>query len=257
MGLLGGARLVTIDSGGNTTDSITRTTSSVSTAEALPPLDLSNMAKWNWGGTWVASEWNNANSPIPWRYARVQKNTNGETRFVLNNKGAPQLQGGGGTMAHDKGVWEVDVTLPQLRDGLVVAPLWLYNSKTRDEIDFEFAGKKGLDVTIHHYVNGKHFHKTVRKFAGTDFSNRRVHLAIKLDTAAGIADMMVDGQLVHRFGRQWLGYFTESPMKPWIEMWAANPNNSGFVQWVGKWQPLALNQNLTMVVRGYRYSQVP
>ena len=77
--------------------------------------------------------------------------------------------------------------------------------------------------------------------------------AIKADIPAGWAEMYVEGQMVHRFTRDQLGFFVTGPTRPVIEMWAARDNHPGFVQWLGRWQPLPAGQKLTMTVHGYRY----
>lgn len=219
---------------------------------SLPPLDLADMRLWNWHGKWHASQWDHAASPIPWRHNRIKQKKNGDTVLVLDERGAPQLQAVSGIDWEPKGLWEVDVTLPEMRDGLIVAPLWLYDSRSKDEFDFEFAGRKGLDVSIHTYRNGKHLTKTVRAIHG-DFSGRRMRLGIRLDTERGIADMLVDGERVHRFDEDELGYFTRNGVKPFIEMWATKPTR-GFISWTGRWRSLGKGQRLKMYIHGYRYT---
>lgn len=226
----------------------------LTTATPLPLLDLTGMRLWDYAKPWHASEWNHAASPIPWRYNRVSILPDGKVNFVLDATGAPQLQGVNGMVAQTKGKWEVDVTLPLLRDGLVVAPLWIYNENSRDEIDFEFAGRKGLDVTMHVYPGGVYRKSTKRLFAGQDLSGMRMRLAIDLDVGAGTARMLVNGQEVHRFSRSVSGFFLTTAMRPRIEMWAANPNNADFVNWVGKWQPLAPGRTLRMTINGYKFT---
>jgi hypothetical protein len=223
-------------------------------ASALPPLDLSDMRLWNWNGKWHASEWANANSPLPWRYSRVSQPAKADTVFSLDAGGAPQLQAQGGIAAAASGLWESEVTVPRLRDGLIVAPLWLYDPGSRDEIDFEFAGRKGLDVSIHAWPGGVHKTQTVRLFAGQDLSGKRLRFGIRVNQNAGTAEMLVNGALVQRWERARLGYFPSKPLKPWIEMWAANPSNSGFVQWAGRWTGLASGEKIQMTVHGYRYT---
>lgn len=221
---------------------------------ALPPLDLSNMRLWNYAGNWHASEWGNALSFTPWRYSRVVKATNGDVRFTLDATGAPELKAEAGIRAAKDGLWEADVTLPALRDGLVVAPLWLYNNSTKDEIDFEYAGRKGLDVTVHKYVNGLHVSKTQRLFAGVDMSGQRKRFGIQVSQSLGTIKMYVDGVLVHTFDKKTMGYFPTSDMRPIISMWPARSDWSNFVQWVGKWTPLTSTEKVVMVAHGYRYT---
>jgi hypothetical protein len=227
----------------------------VAAATELPPLDLSDMRLWNWDGKWHASEWVNDMSPIPWKYAHVQQRPDKSVDLILDAGGAPQLQAMKGTDAHASGLWQTEVTLPQLRDGVVVAPLWLYNSGNRDEIDFEFAGRKGLDVTMHAYPGGKHRKQTVRLFEGQDFSSRTVRFGISVNMQAGEAEMIVDDLVVHVFRKADMGWFVTSPLKPWMEMWPANPGNTGFVDWVGRWQGMSGSDEMRMRIHGYAYNE--
>jgi hypothetical protein len=235
----------------------TQTATAVSTPATpvltpLLPLNLTTMRLWNWGGKWIGSEWSNANSPLAWKFGHINQPAGADTLFTLDAGGAPEIQAGSAEAKTD-GMWESEVTLPQLRDGLVVAPLWLYDSTSRDEIDFELAGRNGLDVTMHVYVNGVHKQNSVRLFAGIDLSGQRKRFGIKVDQQTGYVEMYVDGKRVQRWDKGTLGYFVSHPIKPRLEMWAANPSNSGYVQWVGKWTPLAAGQALTMRVHGYGY----
>ena len=219
----------------------------------LLPLDLSSFWLWNWSGKWIGSEWGNGNSPLPWKFDHVAQPAGADTLFTLDGAGGPQIQAGTAEAKAD-GLWEADVTLPQLREGLIVAPLWLYDPASRDEVDFEFAGRRGLDVSMHSYVNGAHVQNTVRLFAGTDLSGQRKRFGIKVDQATGFVEMYVDGVRVHRWDRSGMTGFITHPVKPWIEMWAANPWDGGFVGWAGSWTPLAQGEKLTMRVHGYGYS---
>lgn len=220
----------------------------------LKPLDLSDMKLWNWNGKWMASEWANASGPIAWKYNHITQLNRADTTFRLDAAGAPQLQALNGTAANASGLWETDVTLPKLKDGLIVAPLWLYDAASADEIDFEFAGRYGLDVSLHAKLNGVMRKDTVRLFAGIDMSNQRKRLGIAVDQKAGVIAMYVDGRLVHRWNRSALAFFVSRPLRPWIEMWPASPTNSGFVQWAGKWPGLATGETLSMTVHGFGYT---
>lgn len=221
---------------------------------SLPPLDLSGMRLWNYNAKWHASEWANAGGPIPWKADHVKPQPNGDVHLILDSAGAPQLQAVKGMTGYTSGLWETEVTLPQMQDGLIVAPLWLYHSGSKDEIDFEFAGTKGLDVSMHAYPGGVHKQKTVRLFPGQDMSGQRKRFGIRLDLQQGFADMYVDGQMVHRFDRTELGFFVSNPLKPFIEMWATDPNNAGFVSWTGGWKGLQPGERKVMVVHGYAHS---
>lgn len=220
----------------------------------LPPVDLSDMKLWNYAGKWHASEWDSAVSTIPWRYNHVTQPNRADTYLRLDEAGAPELQAVTGTPAQTDGLWEADVTLPTLMDGLVVAPLWLYNQKTHDEIDFEYAGRKGLDVTLHANVNGAMKQTSVRLFAGKDMSGQRHRFGIRTDLAAGVIEMFFDGKSVQRWTRDKAPIFITTPLRPWFSMWAANPANAGLVGWTGTWPGLPAGGSLTMTVHGYRYT---
>ncbi len=220
----------------------------------LRPLDLSDMKLWNWNGKWMASEWGNASGPIAWKYNHITQINRADTTFRLDAAGAPQLQALNGTAANASGLWETDVTLPKLKEGLIVAPLWLYDPASADEIDFEFAGRYGLDVSLHAKLNGVMRKDTVRLFAGVDMSNQRKRFGINVDQKAGVIAMYVDGRLVHRWNRSTSAFFVSRPLRPWIEMWPTSPTNSGFVQWAGKWPGLATGETLLMTVHGYGYT---
>lgn len=220
----------------------------------LAPLDLSGMALWRWSARWHASEWDNGNSHIPWRYNRVTKQTNGDVNFRLDSTGAPQLQAVDGTTGQSRGLWEVEATIPQLREGMVVAPLWLYNSSNKDEIDFEFVGRRGLDLSIHAYPGGVHQQNTVRLFADTDLSGRRMRFGIQLDEAAGTATMLIDGAPVHTWTRASLGWFPTQPVKPFMEVWAAKPTLTWLTQWTGVWTNLPSGDHRTMTIHGYGFT---
>lgn len=232
------------------------TTSTTPVLAKLAPLDLSDMRLWNWNGKWHASEWNHANSTIPWRYNRVVRQSGGDVKFRLDSTGAPQLQAQGGTPAYSHGLWEVEATIPALREGMVVAPLWLYDPASKDEIDFEFVGRRGLDVSIHAYPGGVHKQSTVRLFAGTDMSGKRMRFGIRLDQTAGTATMLVGGKPVHTWTRAQLGWFVSKPVKPFIELWAANPQLTWLTSWTGVWTPLPTGDHRTMTVHGYGYTPI-
>lgn len=220
----------------------------------LPPLDVSDMRLWNYGAVWHASQWDNDFSRIPWRSDHVSLAANGDVVLRLDRSGAPQIKSERRIAMADRGTWETEVTLPEMREGTVVAPLWLYNQDRREEIDFEFAGRKSLDLSVHAYPEGEHRKTTISVFTGMDFSDCTVRFKIVADIPAGWASLYVEDELVHRFERKELGYFVTGKTRPIIEMWAARDDHDGFVQWLGKWRDLPPGKALTMRVHGYRYS---
>lgn len=218
---------------------------------ALPPLDY-DASLWNWNARWFASEWGNGMSPIPGRYDHVIRRGN-DIVLRLDAAGLGEIQGMNGTPARKNGLWEVDVTLPKARTGVVIAPLWLLDNASRDEIDFEVVGASGgIDVTMH--IAGKQIVGT-KILAGQDLSGRRVRLGIRVDQDLGNVDMIVNGRIEHRFDRDMQpAGFVRNALKPWFNMWPADPAKSWLVQWAGRFQRFAPAENMQMTIHGYRYT---
>lgn len=219
-------------------------------AGPLAAIDLSAESLWNYT-SWMASEWASM-GPIPFQYDHVRSN-GADTVFFLDSTGEPELKMyDGGPGAHTrKGFYEADVTLPPMRDGLIVAPIWLYNGNTGDEIDFEFAGRRGLQISLH---AGGGTVDSVLVGAGHDYSGERHVFGIKQDLDGGGIDMLVDGTVVKHFDKTKVSAWPSSTMAPILEMWAADPTNGGFVNWAGKWAGVATDETLVMTVHGYRYT---
>lgn len=224
------------------------------TAEALPAVDLSGMRLWGYDGKWHASQWDNHLGAHPWRYDHVTQNANGDVELLMNRDGAPELQGQTATGYYKSGLWEADVTIPQLREGVVVAPFWLFNNNTREELDFEFPGTNGLDVTIHAYPDGQH--RTVtHRISSENWSGRRVRFGIRLDVDDGWAEMYINGKMVHRFEEETLGFFATRWFKPVSSVWAVRPGNRAIESWAGRWQGFSMpDDRMVMTVHGFRYT---
>lgn len=252
-GKSGGKKSEPDDGGGSVgepgTDGTGGTGGGATGEDLLLPLDLSDMALWNWSGQWHASHWDHAFSDIPWRYDHVAQ-TDGDTLFRLDADGAPELKAEA-PAAVRSGLWEVDVTLPQMQRGLVAAPIWLYNQGNGDEIDIEMAGEHGMQVTLHSYRTGSHQKASAtipdsRRLYGT-----RVRLGIDVDLDAGYAEFIVDGVTVHTFYRsQHEAAFPTTALKPIISMWTAKRGLGWAEGWLGSWD----GTPATMTVHGYRYT---
>jgi hypothetical protein len=217
---------------------------------ALAPLDLSDMRLWNWQGRWHASEWDHAFSDVPWRFSRIQQAADGKTYFHLDRSGAPELQAMN-QPASKKGLWETEVTLPNEASGLAIAPLWLYNTSSKDEIDFEFVGTKGLQVNIHSYATGRHVQAPVMLPGTTGLSGHTIRFGIRTDLDAGRIELLINGRIVHTYLRSTNpGAFPSTALKPFISMWPAKSGLGWAETWLGKWA----GEPTTMVVHGYRYT---
>ncbi|WP_394729111.1 family 16 glycosylhydrolase [Altererythrobacter sp. GH1-8] len=217
----------------------------------LPPIDLSDMALWNWYGKWHASNWDNPWSSFPYRYDHVSQDEAGNTYFTFDAQGAPELKAQNGHPYSKKAFYEVDVTLPELRSGLVVAPLWLWHDQTRDEVDFEFVGDQFLQVTVHSYRSGSH--RTQEHRMTGNFSGQRMKLGIETDLAGGQIRMLVNGQLVHTFYNN-TNAFPTGEMRPVISMWVGD-KTSWAEPWTGRWEGLTNGEQVVMTVHGYRFEQ--
>ena len=218
--------------------------------DPLPPLDLSDMALWNWSGQWHASHWDHEFSDIPWRYDHVFQ-TSGDTVFRLDGDGAPELKAEAAAPVR-AGVWEVDVTLPEMQSGLVAAPIWLFNQANGDEIDIEMAGENGMQVTLHAYHTGSHRKATFTVPDTQALYGQRVRMGIEVDLDAGYVEFTVDGALVHTFYRsQHPDAFPTTALKPIISMWTAKRGLGWAESWLGSWN----GTPASMTVHGYRYSR--
>nr|WP_232367419.1 family 16 glycosylhydrolase [Altererythrobacter lutimaris] len=209
------------------------------------------MRLYNWYGKWHASNWDNAWSSLPFRYDHVIQDENGDTHFIFDENGAPELKAQNGHPYSTKAFYEVDVTLPELRSGMVVAPLWLWHDHTRDEVDFEFVGDKFLQLTIHSYRSGEH--RTKEHQIEGNFSGQRMKLGIATDLERGEIDMLVNGQVVYTFYNN-TNAFPTGEMRPVISMWVGD-NVSWAEPWTGPWEGFAEGEQLVMTVHGYRFEQ--
>lgn len=220
----------------------------------LPPLDIRGMRLWKWS-TWHASEWDNGFSNIPWRASRVHWQSDDTVLLDLTDAGAPELQAPDSAL-RAAGLWQIDVTLPEKREGLCVAPLWLYakSDGQKGEIDFEFT-RKGLQVTIHSHHTGAAKSQAVVLPNSADWGGKRFLLGIRADIDAGVIEMLVDGKVVHTFRRDdHPEAFPTEPLKAFISMWTARVGLGWAEGWLGKWGGLTSTERLAMLVHGYSLS---
>ncbi|RIV88576.1 hypothetical protein D2V17_06690 [Aurantiacibacter xanthus] len=217
----------------------------------LPPIDISTMTLFDYSQPWHASNWDHGFSDIPWKFDHVTANGS-DIVLKLDQTGAPELKGVG-QEGHYRGVWEADVTLPDMREGFVAAPLWLYtknNDGKAGEIDFEFT-RLGLQLTLHSEHTGAHKQHSVTVMAGQDWSGKRYKLGIRADIQAGYIEMYVNGEKVHTFRRSDSPEaFPTEPMIPLMSMWTAKSGLGWAEGWLGKWD----GGIQTMTVHGYAYS---
>lgn len=218
----------------------------------LPRLYLADMQPWNWNAMWHASEWANGDSTIPWKYGRVRQGFGGDTHFILNADGAPELKAQRGHPEWSNGMYEVDVTIPEMRPGLIAAPIWLYNDTTKESIAVQIVGKRHMQFTIHGISEGVAKSEEYR-LAG-DYSGRRMRIAIRRHTDLGLIDIFIDGELAHSFNEE-SPALPRSAMRPIISLYAGDKHGWS-KNWAGEWQPLMRGEKIDMTVHGYHLRQL-
>lgn len=221
-----------------------------------PPLpDFSEIVlrPWDWGAPMAPSQWSEPKlGGYDWRtdHAVIR---HGELVLSVSERASGQVQTSAAS-ASTEALWEVDVTLPQMRDGLIAAPLWTFNAMTFDEIDFEIVGRNGLQLTLWSAVDGQHKAVWSDTVLRGDLSGRRLRLAIAYEAGRRVR-FFVDGALVADVTPQDapLG-FPSTVQKPYFDLWVANGLDPG---WAGRWRPLARGETLRMRLHGYRAGPIP
>ena len=223
----------------------------------LPPLpDFSHVALrlWDWDAPMAPSQWSEPKlGGYDWRadHAVIR---DGELVLSVSERASGQVQTQAAASGATEALWEVDVTLPSMRDGLIAAPLWTFNAKTFDEIDFEVVGRNGLQLTLWTAVDGKHTAVWSDTVIRGDLSGRRFRLAIAYEAGRRVR-FFVDGAVVADVTPKDtpLG-FPSTVQKPYFDLWVANGLDPG---WAGKWRPLSRGESLRMRVHGYRAGPLP
>lgn len=208
----------------------------------LPDFSGTRLESYNWTNPWTPSDWTEPKLPdYVWSHNNVAVE-GGDLVLRLDDRRTGQVQ------AHDaafseSALFEVDTTLPEMVPGLIAAPLWLYNLPTRDEIDFEVVGTKGLTITI--YAGGEAVFSDL--IIPGDLSNARFRLGIEYRAGEQIR-FLVDGDEVLAVTPDETdgGAFPTAPLKPYIELWPTEAEG-----WAGRWRPLLPGEELVMRVHGY------
>jgi len=193
---------------------------------------------WNWTNAWGPSEWDEPKlSGYPWSSANAQLIGDDLSIKVTEKKSAQVQQNDAGLSTSAR--WDVDVTLAPQTPGLIQAPLWLYNKDTKDEIDFEYAGDKGLQLNV--YAKGISVWGKVIK---GDF--KREELAVEYRAGKSIIFLANGAELDRVTPEMTKGNaFPASPMKALMEMWV-----SGAVGWAGAWK--GAGTGLEMRIHGFK-----
>lgn len=215
--------------------------------EPLPDFRNVSLRLWDWKAPMTPSQWSEQKlGGYNWRadHAVIR---NRALVLSVSERASGQVQTN--NAASTNAFWEVDVTLPQMRDGLVAAPLWTFNKATHDEIDFEVVGLTGLQLTLWSSVDGAHKAVWSKTAIRGDLSGRRLRLGISYEAGRRI-QFLVDGVVVADvLPEDAPEGFPYTPQKPYFDLWVANGTDP---RWAGRWTPLQAGERLDMVVHGYR-----
>lgn len=224
------------------------------TAKAQPPpAPLPNFAGvalrlWDWSAPFAPSQWSEPKlGGYDWRadHALIR---DGELMLSVSEKASGQVQSNAAAAA-SSALWEVDVTIPPMRNGLIAAPLWTFNADTFDEIDFEVVGRKGLQLTVWSAVDGRHTAVWSRQVIDGDLSGHRYRLGIGYVAGERIVFLVNGRQVAEVRPEDAPRGFPSTPQKPYFDLWVANGLDPG---WAGRWSPLRPGERLTMRLHGYR-----
>lgn len=222
--------------------------------EPLPDFSGYSLKLWDWTAPMAPSEWSEPKlGGYDWRSDHAVI-TDGVLNLSVSERASGQVQTLAAKAAAVSALWEVDVTLPQMRDGLIAAPLWTFNGSTFDEIDFEVVGRTGLQLTVWTAVGGRHTAVWSDKVIPGDLSGRRFRLGIAYEAGERIR-FFVDGRVVADITPENSPKgFPTTPQKPYFDLWVANGLDPA---WAGRWSPLSPGERLTMRIHGYRAGPVP
>ncbi len=219
--------------------------------DPLPDWSKVKLQLWKYNNPFFPSQWSEPKlGGYDWKAANV-KIVDGALQLTVSEKASAEVIAGGKSES-SSARWEVDVTLPTMRPGLIAAPLWTFNDKAHEEIDFEIVGTKGLQLTVWASVNNQHKSVWVKWIRLGDLSGKRYRLGIEYEAGKRVA-FLIDGEeaAVVTPADTDAGAFPDNPMKPYFDLWVA----AGSVmdpRWAGQWEPMAPTEKLVMTVHGYK-----
>ncbi|WP_214472405.1 family 16 glycosylhydrolase [Mesorhizobium sp. dw_380] len=223
--------------------------------DKLPDWSEVKLQLWKYSNPFVPSQWSEPKlGGYDWKAANV-KIVDGALQLTVSEKASAEVMSGANS-ASTSAKWEVDVTLPKMRPGLIAAPLWVFNDKAHEEIDFEFVGTRGLQLTVWANVDNKHKAVWVKWALLGDLSGKHYRLGIQYEGGKRVT-FSIDGKdvAVVTPADTAGGAFPNKPMQPYFDLWVAG----GAImdpRWAGKWEPMAASDKLVMTLHGYRRSDV-
>ncbi|RJT42635.1 glycosyl hydrolase family protein [Mesorhizobium waimense] len=224
-------------------------------ADKLPDWSGVKLQLWKYGNPFVPSQWSEPKlGGYDWK-AENAKIVDGALQLTVSEKASAEVIAGGKS-ERSSARWEVDVTLPTMKPGLIAAPLWTFNKKANEEIDFEIVGTKGLQLTVWANVDNHHKAVWVKWILPGDLSGKRYRFGLEYEAGKRVV-FFVDGKeaAVVTPADATGGAFPSKPMKPYFDLWVA----AGAVmdpRWAGKWEPMAASDRLVMTIHGYRQTDL-
>ncbi|WP_374389136.1 hypothetical protein [Brevundimonas sp.] len=207
----------------------------------LPDFSGVRLVPGDWRAPWTPSDWTEPKlSGYRWSPQEATV-VGGALELRLRDGRTAQVQAGDRAFSRDA-LFEVDATLPRMRPGLIVAPLWLYSRTTRDEADFEVVGTRGLTVTV--YARGRSVWS--RLLIPGDLSGARLRLGLRYQAGRRLS-FLVDGRERAALSADDAEAFPRAPLKPLMELWPTRA-----VEWAGAWRAPSPGEALTLTIHGYR-----
>ncbi|QKD00260.1 glycosyl hydrolase family protein [Mesorhizobium loti R88b] len=225
------------------------------TLDKLPDWSAVKLQVWKYNNPFVPSQWSEAKlGGYDWKADNI-KIVDGALQLTVSEKASAELMSGSNsTSASAK--WEVDVTLPTMKPGLIAAPLWIFNKKANEEVDFEIVGTRGLQLTVWADVDNQHKAVWVKWILLGDLSGKQYRLGLQYEGGKRVT-FFIDGieVAVVTPADTAGGAFPNKPMQPYFDLWVA----AGAImdpRWAGKWEPMAASDKLVMTLHGYRRTDI-
>ncbi|QKC87205.1 glycosyl hydrolase family protein [Mesorhizobium sp. NZP2234] len=223
--------------------------------DKLPDWSGVKLQLWKYSNPFAPSQWSEPKlGGYDWKAANV-KIVDGALQLTVSEKASAEVISGSNS-AYASAKWEVDVTLPTMKPGLIAAPLWIFNDKAHEEVDFEIVGTRGLQLTVWANVDNQHKAVWVKWILVGDLSGKRYRLGLQYEAGKRVV-FSIDGKeaAVVTPADTAGGAFPNKPMQPFFDLWVA----AGAImdpRWAGKWEPMAPSERLVMTVHGYRRTDI-
>lgn len=146
---------------------------------------------------------------------------------------------------------EMEFTVDRMRPGVIAAPLWTYDAKSGDEIDFEIVGLNGLQLNLH--SGGRTLTPFIPKGYEGDLSGRRIRVGITAKLPEFVS-FYVDGQEVLRVTRANApgGQMITTPQQVLSTIWGY-PKGAA---WAGPYSSPPPGSEVLMRLHGFAYQVI-